>query len=54
MTNEEIVEEILHEAEQLKLRKEVLDLAAKLKQTSPNMSFLDSLELALSHIKRNL
>lgn len=51
MTNEEIVEEILHEAEQLKLRKEVIDLAMKLIESSPNMSFLDSLELALKHIK---
>ena len=54
MTNEEMVEELLIEADRLRLRKEVLDLATKLKQTSPNMSFLDSLELALSHIKRNL
>ena len=54
MTNEEIVEEILHEAEELKLRREVIDLATKLKDTSPSMSFLESLEHALAHLKRNL
>lgn len=54
MTNEEIVEEILHEAEELKLRKEVLDLAMKLRDTSPKMPLVDSLELALKHFKNNL
>jgi hypothetical protein len=54
MTNEEIVEEILHEAEELKVRREVLDLATKIKDTSPSMSFLESLEHALAHLKCNL
>jgi|APGre2960657404_1045060.scaffolds.fasta_scaffold08008_2 hypothetical protein len=54
MTNEEIVEELLHEAEQLKLRIEVLDLATKIKEVSPNMSFLESLEHAMKHIKEHV
>lgn len=54
MTNEEIVEEILHEAEQLKLRKEVLELATKIKMSAPRMTFLESLEHALEHIKRSI
>ena len=53
MTNEEIVEEILHEAEELKLRREVLDLASKIRMSSPNMTLLESLELALRHIKQH-
>jgi hypothetical protein len=54
MTNEEIAEEILHEAEELKLRKEVLDLALKIREASPKMSFLDSLELAFGHLKNHI
>ena len=41
MTNEEILEEILHEAEELKIRFEVLELASKIKKMSPNMSLLE-------------
>jgi hypothetical protein len=54
MTNEEIVEELLHEAEELKLRKEVLELASKIREASPKMSFLDSLELAFGHLKNHV
>lgn len=53
MTNEEMVEELLIEADRMKLRKEVIDLANKIKNASPKMSFLDSLELAIKHIKEH-
>lgn len=54
MTNEEIVEEILHEASELKIRVEVLDLAMKIRESSPGMSLLESLELSLNHFKNNI
>lgn len=53
MTNEEMVEELLIEADRMKLRKEVIDLANKIKNASPKMSLLDSLELAIKHIKEH-
>lgn len=54
MTNEEIAEEILHEAEELKIRVEVLELATKLRESSPKMSFLESLEKSITQLKNNL
>ena len=53
MTNEEMVEELLIEADRLRLRKEVIELATKIKNASPKMTFLDSLELAMKHIKEH-
>ena len=35
MTNEEIIEEILHEASNLKIREDVLNLSSKLRQLNP-------------------
>jgi hypothetical protein len=51
MTNEEIVEEILIEAAQLKIREEVLELSKKLRETNPRMTLLQSLELSFNHLK---
>lgn len=51
MTNEEIIEEILHEAADLKIREQVLDLAKKLRDSNPKMSLLESIELSFSHLK---
>ena len=51
MTNEEIIEEILHEAADLKIREQVLDLAKKLRDSNPKMSLLQSIELSFSHLK---
>ena len=53
MNSEEIVQEILHEAEELKLREHVLDLSQKLRDTNPRMSIIESMELALNHYKNH-
>jgi hypothetical protein len=51
MTNEEIVDELLHEAEELKLRTEVLELTTKLMDLNPRMERVEALELSLRHLK---
>jgi hypothetical protein len=53
MNSEEIIDEILHEASELKIREEVLDLSKKLRDLNPKMSLLESLEQSFSHLKRN-
>ena len=53
MTSEKIIDELLHEAEELKIREEVLNLAKSLRETSPKMSLLESLELAFRHLKNH-
>jgi hypothetical protein len=50
MTNEEIIDEILHDAAELKIREQVLDLSKKLKDSNPRMSLLESIELAFKHL----
>jgi len=50
MTNEEIIDEILHEASELKIREQVLDLSRKLKELNPRMTLLESIELAFKHL----
>lgn len=52
MTNEEIIDEILHEAAQQKIREEVLDFSKKLRDVNPKMTLLESLELAFNHLKK--
>ena len=49
MTNEEIIEELLYEASDLKIRTEVIDFAKKLRLSNPKMSLLESIELSLKH-----
>jgi hypothetical protein len=51
MSNEEIIDEILHEASQLKIREQVLDLSKKLRDSNPRMSLLESIELSFKHLK---
>jgi hypothetical protein len=51
MTNEEIIDEILHEAAEIKVREQVLDFSKKLREINPKMTLLESLELALNHFK---
>lgn len=51
MSNEEIIEELLHEAAELKIREQVLDLSKKIRDTNPKMSLLESIELSLKHLK---
>lgn len=54
MTNEEIIEEILHEAERLNIRVRVLRRAVTLRQVFPPMSILESIETAIKEIKNEL
>lgn len=54
MTNEEIIEEILNESEELKIRRQVLERSVTLHQLFPNMSILDSIEAAFNEIKNEL
>jgi uncharacterized protein YeeX (DUF496 family) len=51
MSNEEIIEEILHEASDLKIREQVLDLSKKLRDSNPRMTLLESIELSFNHLK---
>ena len=51
MTNEELVEEILHEAEELNIRVRVLSKAVALRQIFPTMSILESIETSFKEIK---
>ena len=51
MNNEEIIDEILHEASNLKIREQVLDLSRKLQDMNPKMSKVESIELAFNHLK---
>ena len=51
MNNEEIIDEILHEAANLKIREQVLDLSRKLQDMNPKMSKVESIELAFNHLK---
>jgi hypothetical protein len=50
MTNEEIIDEILHEASDLKIREQVLDLSRKLREQNPRMTLLESIELSFKHL----
>jgi len=51
MSNEEIIEEILHEASELKIREQVLDLSKKIRDLNPKMTLLQSIELSFQHLK---
>jgi hypothetical protein len=51
MSNEEIIEEVLHEASDLKIREQVLDLSKKLRDSNPKMTLLESIELSFNHLK---
>lgn len=51
MTNEEIIDELLHEAEELKLREHVLTLAKVLQDGNPKMERVEAIEHALKHLK---
>jgi hypothetical protein len=53
MTNEEIIDEILHEASELKVREQVLDLAKKIRDVNPKMTLLEAIELSFTHLKNN-
>lgn len=53
MTNEEILDELLHEAYELRIRDQVLDLATIIRDQNNNMSLLQAVELAMQHIKNH-
>jgi hypothetical protein len=53
MSNEEIIDEILHESAELKIREQVLDLSIKLQDSNPKMSRVESIELAFKHLKNS-
>lgn len=51
MTNEEIIEEMLYEAAELKIREYVLDMSVKLQELNPQMDRFDSIKLAMENAK---
>ncbi len=51
MTNEEIIDEMLHEAANLKLREHVLDSMTNLLEMNPKMERIDAVKLALDNAK---
>jgi len=51
MTNEEIIEELLSEAEKLRLREEVLETASRILQLNPRMEKVDAIKLSLDNVK---
>jgi len=51
MTNEEIIEELLFEAEKLRLREEVLETASRILQLNPRMEKVDAIKLSLDNVK---
>lgn len=51
MTNEEIIEEVLLEAENLRIREEVLTTMARLLELNPKMERFDAVKLAMANAK---
>jgi hypothetical protein len=51
MSNEEIIDELLHEAEKFRVREEVLESARVLLDKNPKMERVDAVKLALDNIK---
>lgn len=51
MSNEEIIDELLHEAASLKIRSEVIDLSKVLLEKNPDMDKAEAIQKALNHLK---
>lgn len=51
MSNEEIIDEILHEAASFKIREEVIESANNLLEKNPLMDRVDAYDLAFRNIK---
>jgi len=51
MTNEEHIEEILHESYSIGIRDNVMDFAKELRETNPKLNLHTSIELAYSKLK---
>lgn len=54
MTNEEIVQEILHEASEYGVMKEVINYASKIMQENPKIERVVAYETAFEEMKNNL
>lgn len=53
MSNEEIINELLYEAEELKIREDVLTLSKVLQDGNPKMERVEAIEHALKHLKNH-
>jgi len=53
MTNEEIVEEILHEASVFGIMKEVINQASQIMQNNPKIERVVAYETAFNELKKN-
>jgi hypothetical protein len=51
MSNEEIIDELLHEAAKFRVREEVLESARILLDKNPKMERVEAVKLALDNIK---
>jgi hypothetical protein len=51
MTNEEIVDELLHEAEKLRVREEVLENARRILELNPKMDRVEAYRLSMDNVK---
>ena len=51
MTNEDIIEEMLFEAQSLKIREEVLNTMVRLLELNPRMERIEAVKLALDNAK---
>lgn len=51
MTNEEFIDELLHEAEKLRVREYVLDMSKTLMDTNNRMERSEAVKLALENAK---
>lgn len=51
MTNEDIIEELLFEAESLRIREEVLNTMGRLLELNPKMERFEAVKLALANAK---
>lgn len=51
MTNEEILEEILHESHELGFDKEIFEVVKKITRVNPKMDRVNAYQMALNHLK---
>lgn len=49
--NEELIEDLLYEAEELRVREHVLDLCKKIMDQNPKMEKYDAIKLSLDNVK---
>lgn len=51
MTNEDFIEELLFEAEKLRIREEVINTMVRILDLNPKMEKADAVKLALDNVK---